>query len=328
MRRALVFLLLILLTGCASGASADGEGKTLVQNEDMRETETEPSMSVVETKEEDEEFLEGFAEAGAGAAMAGTDAGNEETTGDSVLPEDSLTDLSSEPSENDVSGDEAAAAGTGEDGSEEALADSGNTENNEAQALAGIFTSSELSDEIKARITGVSYPPGCGVSYDDLRYLQLSYVDFNGQTQLGEMICNKAVASDLVQIFSELFHAGYQIDKMRLIEEYGADDDLSCADDNTSCFNYRVVAGSTNLSKHALGVAVDLNPFYNPYVTYPNGKIRISPPGSEAYADRSADFPHKIDENDLAYKLFTQHGFTWGGHWKTLKDYQHFQKAL
>ena len=63
------------------------------------------------------------------------------------------------------------------------------------------------------------------------------------------------------------------------------------------------------------------------YVTYPNGKIRITPPGSEIYADRNAAFPHKIDKNDLAYKEFTAHGFTWGGDWKTLKDYQHFQKA-
>jgi len=328
MRRAPVFLLLILLTGCASGVSPESEGRTLVQEEITPETVAEPSMSVVETEEEGEEFLEGFAEAGAGAAMAGSDSGNEDTTGDFLLEEESLTGLSSGSAEFDVSGDETAEAENREDGTGEDPEDTGDAENNEVQALAGTFTSSELNDEIKARITGLSYPPGCGVSYDDLRYLQLSYVDFNGQTRLGEMICNKAVASDLIQIFSELFHAGYQIDKIKLIEEYGADDDLSCADDNTSCFNYRVVAGSTNLSKHALGVAVDLNPFYNPYVTYPNGKIRISPPGSEAYADRSADFPHKIDENDLAYKLFTQHGFTWGGHWKTLKDYQHFQKAL
>ncbi|MBR5376567.1 MAG: M15 family metallopeptidase [Lachnospiraceae bacterium] len=193
---------------------------------------------------------------------------------------------------------------------------------------AGIFTSSEISEELKLRINGKSYADGCTIPYEDLRYLQLSYVDFNGNTQLGEMICNKAIAGDLLDIFSELYHNGYQIDKIRLIDDYNADDDASCDDDNTSCFCYRVVAGSTNLSKHAQGVAVDINPFYNPYVTYPNGKIRISPVGSEAYADRSSDFPHKIDENDLAYRLFTKHGFIWGGHWKTLKDYQHFQKPL
>ena len=225
-------------------------------------------------------------------------------------------DTDSDPASDGIDGDPA----SGDDNSDDVSGD--------PPAQAGIFTSSGITDEIKVRITGKSYAEGCTVPYEDLRYLQLSYVDFNGETQLGEMICNKAIAADLIEIFSELYHEGYQIDKIRLIDDYNADDDASCDDDNTSCFNYRVVAGSTNLSKHAQGVAVDLNPFYNPYVTYPNGKIRISPVGSEAYADRSSDFPHKIDENDLAYKLFTKHGFTWGGHWKTLKDYQHFQKPL
>lgn len=194
-------------------------------------------------------------------------------------------------------------------------------------AASGIFEKSEITDAVKLRINGLSYKADCTVPYDDLRYLRVSYVDFTGQDQVGEIICNKAIADDLLDIFRHLYAARYQIDKIKLVDEYGADDDLSCAADNTSCFNFRTVQGSSSLSKHALGLAIDINPFYNPYVTYPNGKVRITPPGSEAYADRSADFPHKIDKNDLAYKEFTSHGFTWGGSWKTLKDYQHFQKA-
>ncbi len=190
----------------------------------------------------------------------------------------------------------------------------------------GLFEKSEITEEIKQRINGLSYKADCTVPYEDLRYLKLAYVDFNGNTCSGEMICNKAIADDLLEIFEHLYNAGYQIDKIRLVDEYGADDDLSCDDDNTSCFNYRTVSGSKNLSKHALGMAVDLNPFYNPYVTYPNGNIRITPVGSEAYADRSTDFPHKIDKNDLAYKEFKAHGFSWGGDYKSLKDYQHFYK--
>ncbi|MBO4374214.1 MAG: M15 family metallopeptidase [Lachnospiraceae bacterium] len=247
-----------------------------------------------------------------------------------VVPDNTVSDIitaddisSDDISTKEAASDDSSASDPDSDPKKEENADPENEDN-----PAGIFTSYELSDEIKMRITGKSYAEGCTIPYEDLRYLQLSYVDFNGETKLGEMICNKAVAADLLDIFSELYHNGYQIDKIRLIDDYNADDDASCDDDNTSCFCYRVVAGSANLSKHAQGVAVDINPFYNPYVTYPNGKIRISPVGSEAYADRSADFPHKIDENDLAYKLFTKHGFTWGGHWKTLKDYQHFQKPL
>lgn len=190
------------------------------------------------------------------------------------------------------------------------------------------FSHEPINEEVKQRIYGLSYKEDCTVPYEELRYVRVQYIDFDGLVQEGELICNKAIAQDLVEIFYELFQASYPIAKIRLIDEYNADDDLSCLDNNTSCFNYRVVGGSTSLSKHALGLAIDINPFYNPYVTYPNGVERISPAGSEPYADRSRDFPYKIDENDLCYQLFTAHGFTWGGHWKTLKDYQHFQKAL
>ena len=183
-----------------------------------------------------------------------------------------------------------------------------------------------LSDTIKSRINGISYAKGCTVLYEDLRYMNVLYLDFNGKTQHGELICATEIADDLVSIFYELYQAGYQIDKIRLIDEYGGNDTLSMEDDNTSCFNYRVVDNSTTLSKHALGRAIDINPFYNPYVTYPDGVKRISPNGSEEYADRSKDFPYKIDENDLCYKLFIEHGFTWGGNWNSCKDYQHFQK--
>lgn len=189
-----------------------------------------------------------------------------------------------------------------------------------------------LSDDMKQRITGISYPEtGCTVPYEDLNYVGLLYIDFNGEEQAGELICNKAIAQDMVEIFYELYRNEYQIERIRLIDEYNGDDTLSMLDNNTSCFNYRVVDGTDNLSKHALGCAVDINPFYNPYVVFnrgENGETYISPKGSEIYADRSQDFPYKIDESDLCYRLFTEHGFTWGGNWNSCKDYQHFQIVL
>ena len=188
------------------------------------------------------------------------------------------------------------------------------------------FSVGHLSDEIKERITGVSYPEGCSVPYEDLRYLRLKYVDYDGNDRAGEMICNKDIAEDLIEIFTALYEERYPINSIRLIDDYGGDDTASMADDNTSCFNYRMVEGSGNLSRHAYGMAVDLNPFCNPYITYPGGTERISPPGSEPYADRDSGLPHMIDRNDPAYKLFTAHGFSWGGDWKTMKDYQHFYK--
>ena len=201
----------------------------------------------------------------------------------------------------------------------------------DAGNLAEEFYYEPLSEDLKARITGISYPAedngNLAISYDDLRYVHILHYNFDGMSTEGELICNEYIAEDLLDIFYELHRNEYQLERVRLIDEYGGDDTASMEDNNTSCFNYRVVDNTTSLSKHALGLALDINPFYNPYVTYPNGNIRISPKGSEPYADRSTDFPYKIDENDLCYKLFTEHGFTWGGNWNSLKDYQHFQKT-
>lgn len=189
-----------------------------------------------------------------------------------------------------------------------------------------------LDDTIIERITGCSYPvlnegEVIEIAYEDLSYVVVQYVGFDFETHEGEIICNNSISEDLVEIFYELYRNEYQIESISLIEEYDGDDYASCESNNTSCFNYRQVVGSSSLSKHALGLAIDINPLYNPYITYNgDGSANVYPESAADYADRSKEFPYKIDENDLCYKLFTEHGFTWGGHWNSVKDYQHFQK--
>lgn len=195
------------------------------------------------------------------------------------------------------------------------------------------FYMKKLSEEQIEYITGISYPVDSqtDITYDDLRYLNILYCDFEGNTQVGEIICNVLIADDLLDIFEELYDRHYQLERVSLIDEFDGNDDLSMEANNTSCFNYRKVSGTTKLSNHALGLAIDINPFYNPYIVYDksgNGNDSITPIGSEIYVDRSLDFEHKIDENDLCYRLFKEHGFTWGGDWKSTKDYQHFQKTF
>lgn len=200
-----------------------------------------------------------------------------------------------------------------------------------SMATVKTFYASALTDEIKEKITGISYPASseeAEISYDDLSVVHVQYYDFSGIVQEGELVCNQAIAQDLVEIFEALYEKKYPIEKILLVDEYDGDDEASMADNNSSCFNYRVVAGTKHLSNHAYGLAVDINPLYNPYITTRNGKTVISPAGSEAYTDRSGDFDHKIDENDLCYRLFTEYGFTWGGAWTHSKDYQHFEKKV
>lgn len=200
-----------------------------------------------------------------------------------------------------------------------------------------------LSNDLISYITGISYPAlpseapegtlNVGeqndISYADLRYVHIIHYDFDGNLAEGELICHNFIAEDLLEIFYDLYASEYQIEKVTLIENYNGDDTASMADNNTSCFNYRVVDGTKSLSKHALGLAVDINPLYNPYIRYDKkGGQTVSPVEGEAYADRTVSFPYKIDPDDLCYRLFTEHGFTWGGNWNSSKDYQHFQKAL
>ena len=213
--------------------------------------------------------------------------------------------------------------------------------NSKSQAEARItyadgFYYEPISEELARYMTGVSYPSrdsdiassGLAVTFDDLRYLHVMHYDFEGNPAEGELICNSYIAQDLVEIFYQLYLNEYRLESVRLIDEFDGDDTASMEANNTSCFNYRVVEGSTNLSKHAYGLAIDINPLYNPYVTYEkDGTENISPAAACSYADRSANFAYKIDENDLCYKLFTQHGFIWGGNWNNVKDYQHFQKT-
>ena len=208
----------------------------------------------------------------------------------------------------------------------------GNAMVDERSAYKDGFYFEPLSDNLKRYITGITYPKDdedLAISYDDLRLVHIFHYDFNGEPTEGELICNEAIAQDYVEIFYELYLNEYQIEKMLLIDSYDGDDLSSMEDNNTSCFNYRVVEGTENLSKHALGLAIDINPFYNPYVTYPSkNEIKVSPEAAEEYADRNNHFPYKINENDLCYKLFIEHGFTWGGNWNSSKDYQHFQKVI
>ena len=124
----------------------------------------------------------------------------------------------------------------------------------------------------------------------------------------------------------ELYDAKYQIEKIKLIDDYDANDDKSMADNNSSAFCYRVVDGTDVLSDHSYGMAVDINPLYNPYVRTEYGDRNILPVNATEYADRTKDFAHKIEKGDICYNAFIKRGFKWGGEWEGTVDYQHFYK--
>lgn len=192
------------------------------------------------------------------------------------------------------------------------------------------FAAEEISDAVFHRMWLKSWKRNCTLRRNDLRYLRLLHRNAGGLPQRGEMVVNAAIADKVVSIFRRLYEAGYRIERMVLIDNYNANDQTSMLANNTSAFNFRFMAGSTTrVSKHGLGLAIDLNTLYNPYVKRKkDGSWHIEPTAGKKYAfdrDRRADIPYKIDRNDLAYRLFTEAGFRWGGDWRSLKDYQHFE---
>ena len=139
--------------------------------------------------------------------------------------------------------------------------------------LSQYFTISEISegDNVYQRIAGQSFVYNNDIALSDLRYLKMLHVNFDGNYQVGEMIVNASVAQQVTEIFEQLCEARYEIYSMYLIDDFwvgnGTDSDTNSIDhNNTSCFCYRPATGGGNLSRHAMGLAIDLNPQQNPYV--------------------------------------------------------------
>ena len=200
------------------------------------------------------------------------------------------------------------------------------------QQLNCYFTISPIDDSVKMRIFDKSYRENNDISLDELRYLKVLHYNFNHEIQVGECIVNEAISKDCIEIFTELFRNEYEIQSLYLVDEFwdgdgSSTDTASMNANNSSAFCYRVIAGTTKLSNHALGFAIDINPYQNPYITYRDGIPVYYHKDAENYADRTTTKPHMITHDDLCYQLFIQHSFTWGGDWKNSKDYQHFEKT-
>lgn len=163
---------------------------------------------------------------------------------------------------------------------------------------------------------------------EDLALVRVLYTDFDGNTKVGELIVNQLIEDDVEEIFYELYKNGYPIQRLILPYGYYADDNAIMKDGISRALAFTWDENNQPMEhEHSLGLAIDLNSLYNPQVIVnEDGTTTILPPEAEPYADRSVLQPHMMDENDLAVRLFKEHGFTWGGEWEGRNDYQHFEK--
>lgn len=178
-------------------------------------------------------------------------------------------------------------------------------------------TSEPLSPEVLARST---WKDGCPVPPEDLRYLTMTFIGFDGEPHTGEMIVHRDQAANIIAVFSKLFEARYPIEEMRIVTTADLDAPPTGDGNNTTAFVCRAVTGGTSFSQHAYGLAIDINPFHNPYL---RGEFLL-PELADAYLERLEARPGVIQADDHVVQAFAEVGWSWGGYWRSLKDYQHF----
>lgn len=170
---------------------------------------------------------------------------------------------------------------------------------------------------------------GAPVGCERLAVVRFSYIDFAGRSHDdGTIVVLDAVAPAVQRIFAALYTHHFPIAKAQTMEAYDGDDARAMADNNTSGFNHRAVKGTGRLSLHAYGVAIDLDPVQNPYLTRSGATVTVAPPGGVDYLNRRDHRPGKSARAGMAesvVEVFAENGFVdWGGDWDDPIDYQHF----
>ena len=165
-----------------------------------------------------------------------------------------------------------------------------------------------------------TWVPGCPVGADDLRWVRLTFWGFDGARHTGELLTNRSAAEPLVEVFGKLYAARFPIEEMRITRRDELDAPPTGDGNNTGSFNCRPAVGQTTFSQHAYGLAIDINPFQNPYE---KGDL-VLPELASAYRDRSANRPGMITPGGPVTAAFAGIGWGWGGSWHNSKDLQHF----
>lgn len=167
------------------------------------------------------------------------------------------------------------------------------------------------------RLVGPDAPASAMV---DLLVLDVPYRTDSGQIRRGRVLCHRRAAPDLLGLFDTLFVSGFPLASVRPVADFGFSDSLSMVSDNTSAFNWRRVKGTARLSAHAQGLAIDLNPWRNPFAHRKGNRPR------GAVHDPSV--PGTLTDTSLAVVYLRRRGWWWGGRWPSGRDWQHFELPL
>lgn len=153
-----------------------------------------------------------------------------------------------------------------------------------------------------------------------LAIVNVEYYSFDHKLHRGQLVADKTLAADLKEIFKVIKKRKFPVAKVIPVNVYDWNDEESMSDNNTSCFNYRTIAGTNVMSKHSQGRAIDINPVQNPEIK----GVHVSPSG----AKYNSNAPGTISAHSWLVIEFKKRGWQWGGEWTHKKDYQHFEKPV
>jgi hypothetical protein len=180
-------------------------------------------------------------------------------------------------------------------------------------------TVAPVSPAIRTRM-GTSWSPKCPVRLADLRYLTVSFRGFDGRAHTGELVVHQRVARQVVGVFQRLYQARFPIEEMRLVTTADLNAHPTGDGNNTAAYVCRAARQQTRWSAHAYGLAIDVNPFQNPYR---RGDL-VLPELASAYLDRGNLRPGMILRGDVVTRAFAGIGWTWGGTFRSPTDLMHF----
>jgi hypothetical protein len=172
--------------------------------------------------------------------------------------------------------------------------------------------------DLEAAIEGTTAPTDVIAK---LELVPVDFMDFYKRRKVGQLVVACEVAADVQEIFGKIRDARFPIRSIVPIVFFGHDDHSSIAENNTSGFCYRLVDGTDRLSRHALGLAVDVNPLFNPYVNGDGSRRE----GSFPYPGYDIERPGTIVPGGAVVAAFLDKGWEWGGQWED-PDYQHFNR--
>jgi hypothetical protein len=152
---------------------------------------------------------------------------------------------------------------------------------------------------------------------DQLILFDVIYLSTDGKIHRGQILSNKEIASDIAYLFRFMLDEGFVVEKVIPAVRYNWNDTLSMADNNSYSFCYR----NTSYSRHATGMAIDINPRFNP-LRWKKGNLPNIPAG--AVQDTTVN--GTLYPRHPVVKEFLKREFRWGHTFSKFYDDHHFEK--